>query len=541
LRDGNLYYDNSNQSWTISTIGVSSGKYYAEFMVTGGTLGSNIGVCGDNRHGRNNQQYHAARGISYIRLSSTSVTKDYNATSVTETAGDAPLSYESGSIIGITIDYTNREIKYYKNGTLIRTDSTPASYTPVDSAFYFLAFRTNDGSSGAAWADVVANFGQNPSFSGTTTAGTNADDSGKGLFKYAPPTGFLALCEDNLPTPAIADPGKYFKTVLYTGKGSTGTDGAQSIRKVGFQPDLVWVKKRGTAGDNKLIDVVRGAGQVLESNTTDIESGETNNFTGFNSDGFDLGANNAGAWNENGYGYVAWCWKAGGAAVSNTDGTITSQVSANQDAGFSIVKFTAQTSGSATVGHGLGKKPDFWIYKPHTNTTSWYIYHKKLGPSGWVLFTTVGAVSGNTGAWGGVEPTSTVLTHGAGLVNQGSCILYAWTEIEGYSKFGSYVGNGNADGPFVYCGFKPALVLVKPSSYTSNWVILDSSRSSTNGNTKWLYPDGNFAEEDGAGRYIDLLSNGFKIRNGSAGTNTSNGTIIFAAFAESPFQTANAK
>jgi len=540
LKDGNLYYDNANQSWTTSTHGVSSGKYYAEFMVTGGSFSSNIGVCGDNRHGRNNQQYHAARGISYIRLSSTAVKKNYNDTSVTEGA-DAAFSYESGAIVGVTIDFDNKEIKYYKNGTLIRTDSTPASYTPVDSAFYFLAFRTNDGSSGASWADVVANFGQNPTFSGTITAGTNADDSGKGLFKYAPPTGFLALCEDNLPTPAIADPGKHFKTVLYTGKGTNGTDGSQSIRKVGFQPDLVWVKKRGTAGDNKLIDVVRGAGQVLESNTTDIEGDERNNFTGFNSDGFDLGANNAGAWNENNYGYVAWCWKAGGAAVSNTDGTLASQVSVNQDAGFSIVKFTAQTSGTGTVGHGLGKKPAFWIYKPHTNTTNWYMYHQNLGASAWLNFTTTAATTGNTAAWGGVEPTSTVLTHGAGLANQGSCVLYAWTEIKGFSKFGSYVGNGNADGPFGYCGFKPAWVLIKKTngSGNENWRLFDSSRCPTNQNNKHLLPSNSGQESTESG--MDFISNGFKLRHADAHQNQSSSTYIFAAFAESPFQTANAK
>ncbi len=367
------------------------------------------------------------------------------------------------------------------------------------------------------------------------------DGSGKGKFHYQPPTGFLALCEDNLPTPAISDPGKHFKCVLYTGKGTNGSDGSQSIRKVGFQPDLVWVKKRGTAGDHKLIDVVRGSGQVLESNTTDVEGNESINFTGFNSDGFDLGANNAGAWNESPYGYVAWCWKAGGQAVTNSDGTLTSQVSVNQDAGFSIVKFTGQTSGTSTVGHGLGKKPAFWIYKPHTNTTGWYTYHQSLGASGWLQFDTTAATTGNAAAWGGVEPTSTVLTHGSGLINQGSCILYAWAEIEGYSRFGSYVGNGNADGTFVYCGFKPAWVLIKKTngSGDENWRLFDSSRCPTNQNNKHLLPSSSNTESTESG--MDFLSNGFKLRHADAHQNQSGSTYIFAAFAESSFQTANAK
>ena len=535
LRDGNLYYDNSNQSWTISTIGVSSGKYYAEFMVTGGTLGTNIGVCGDNRHGRNNQQYHGAKGISYIRLNSTSVTKDYNATSVTETPGDAPLSYESGAIVGVTIDFDNKEIKYYKNGTLIRTDSTPASYTPVDFAFYFLAFRTNDGASpvGSAWSDVIANFGQNSSFSGQTTAGTNADGNGKGLFKYAPPTGFLALCEDNLPTPAIADPGKHFKSVLYTGSG-----GSKAITGVGFKPDLVWAKSRTNTEGHIVIDSVRGVNKRLLTMTTSAEATATGAVNSFDDDGYSTGVYTG--TNQSGQDYVAWCWKAGGAAVSNTDGSITSQVSVNQDAGFSIVKFTAQTSGSATVGHGLGKKPDFWIYKPINNTTNWYMYHQHLGASAWLNFTTTAATTSDPAAWGGVEPTSTVLTHGSGLVNQGSCILYAWAEIEGYSKFGSYVGNGVVDGPFVYCGFKPAFVLTKLSSDTNgHWILWDSSRTPTNLATTALSPNNSWA--DITGFDIDLLSNGFKQRDTETSLNASGKTYIFAAFAESPFQTANAK
>ena len=543
LRDGNLYYDNANQSWTISTIGVSSGKYYAEFMCLNGSFSSNIGVCGDNRHGRNNQQYHAARGISYIRLASTAVKKDYNTIGATEEV-DAAFSYESGSIVGITIDFDNKEIKYYKNGTLIRTDSTPASYTPVDFAFYFLAFRTNDGANpvGSSWSDVVANFGQNPTFSGTTTAGTNADDSGKGLFKYAPPSGFLALCEDNLPTPAIADPGKHFKTVLYTGDGNNG----RSITGVGFQPDLIWLKNRSSSNFHVLCDSVRGLGNLLFSNSTQQED----NYSGgtilsFDSDGYSVNHNsNANSVNVSGGSIVAWCWKAGGAAVSNSDGSITSQVSVNQDAGFSIVSYTG-TGANATVGHGLNKTPKFIITKQRTTAGHhWRTYHSSIGATKSVYLNLNNAESGvDAGFMNSTEPTTSVFSIGTDTnINESSQahIAYCWAEIEGFSKFGSYVGNGNADGPFVYCGFKPAWVMFKNSSIAADWDIHDSSRDSTNPTVKRLWA--NLSSVETTSSYdIDYLSNGFKIRNTNPDTNTNGNTIVFMAFAESPFQTANAK
>ena len=543
LKDGNLYYDNANQSWTSSTLGVSSGKYYAEFMVINGNFSSNIGVVGEIRNRVNNQQYHSARGISYIRLSALGgIDKEYNDTSVTEYTDYAPYSYTTGHIIGVTIDYDNREVKYYKNGTLIKTDNTLGSYTPLDSTYYFLAFRTNDGAStpGANWSDVIANFGQNPSFSGQVTAGAITDGNGKGLFKYAPPSGFLALCEDNLSTPAVADPGKHFKTVLYSGRGSNGSDGSQSIKKVGFKPDLIWVKKRSTAGDNKLIDVVRGSGQVLESNTTDAEGNESINFTGFNSDGFDLGSNNAGAWNESGHQYVAWCWKAGGPSVTNNDGSITTQVSANRTAGFSIVKGT-MTSGTDTLGHGLSEAPEIIFTKQTNGTTGWYTYAKRIG-SDRSLRLDQDSGSATFAHWV-THPTSSVFSMGSGFGSSEEYVAYCFHSVKGFSKTGVYVGNGSADGPFVYCGFKPAWVLLKNADQNGTyWTIFDSSRKSTNPADKTLNPNLSHVEETSGGNgVIDLVSNGFKCRNTDGGINGSAVNYVFLAFAESPFQTANAK
>jgi hypothetical protein len=388
------------------------------------------------------------------------------------------------------------------------------------------------------------NFGQNPSFSGTTTAGTNADDSGKGLFKYAPPSGFLALCEDNLPAPAIADPGKYFKSVLYTGDGNTG----HSVTGVGFKPDLVWLKGREGSGLNHILnDSIRGPVKTIFTNNNLAEYTDRG-LNSFDDDGFTL-KSSGGDENGNGVPYVAWCWKAGGAAVSNTDGSITSQVSANQTAGFSIVSYTG-TGSAGTIGHGLNAAPGFVIVKNRDQTDGWMVWVKGFSSTEFLVLNLTIAKGSNSGYFNGT-PTSTVFPASTATNNNGNndnMIAYCWTEIEGYSKFGSYVGNQSADGPFVYCGFKPAFVLIKDTTLDpSAWILLDSSRDSVNPCTHKLFTDYNGAENvssppgaDAASNNIDFVSNGFKLRSNNSWSNYPD-TYIFAAFAESPFQTANAK
>ena len=531
LSDGNLTADwtsgtGSNQH-VRSNIAMTSGKWYFETRMNE-LSGGDVGIAFENH-------INDSVGFGSDQLGFSYRSDGQKQNSSISSFADA---FATGDIIGCAYDADAGSIQFYKNGVSQGTAFTGIS---VDQSAYFGVGKASSG----AGMDASVNFGQNPSFSGSVTVGTNADDSGKGLFKYAPPSGFLALCEDNLPTPAIADPGKHFKCVLYAGKGTNGSDGSQSIRKVGFQPDLVWVKKRGTAGDHKLIDSVRGSGLVLESNTTDVEANENNNFTGFNSDGFDLGANNAGAWNESPHGYVAWCWKAGGAAVTNKAGSITSQVSANRTAGFSIVSYTGNYTAGATIGHGLGKKPSMMIVKERTGASGWFVYHKDLGATKFLSLhdtTAAGTETGNTACWYATEPNTTVFTvgqNGATNENNRPIIAYCWTEIEGFSKFGSYKGNQSTDGTFVYCGFKPAFIIRKSATSTVGWYLTDSSRNPTNPVT--LFLDASDSDSDGTGTDVDFLSNGFKLRNADAGTNYNNQTYIFAAFAESPFQTANAK
>ena len=258
----------------------------------------------------------------------------------------------SSDVVGLAFDRDNMAFYVYTNGTLTASiTNITVSKTRVSTWFATKGNYSSSTSSGQTY-----NFGQNPTFGGTLSAGTYTDGNGKGLFKYQPPAGYLALCEDNLPTPAIADPGEHFKTVLYTGNGS-----ARGITGVGFKPDFVWIKNRDSTYQHQVYDSVRGAGQKLLPSNTNVETTDTANVSSFDSNGFSFAGGNVGV-NQDAKNHVAWCWKAGGAAVTNTDGTITSQVSANQTAGFSIVSYTG-TGSAGTVGHGLGKAPSIIITK----------------------------------------------------------------------------------------------------------------------------------------------------------------------------------
>jgi hypothetical protein len=340
--------------------------------------------------------------------------------------------------------------------------------------------------------------------------------------------------------------------VLWTGDGNSG----RSIVGVGFTPDLVWVKNRTTSGVSHLLyDSVRGtgSGRALSSSLTDAEGisvvyGTDAGYgyvTGLSFDGFSVnsGSTNANYVNQSNNTYVAWCWRAGaGTTSTNTNGSITSVVSVNQDAGFSIVSYTGNGSNPTTVGHGLGKAPKFIIFKRRNSAVNWFVYHGFNSSGAFEGLNTTNAYNGALALFNQTSPTSTVINLGNTDSNAsgGTYIAYCWAEIEGFSKFGSYVGNGNADGPFVYCGFKPAFVMIKRSDGGSeNWIMFDNSRKSVNdGDQRALFA--NTSDIEGTGWPIDFLSNGFKNRY-TGSTNQSGATYIFAAWAESPFQTANSK
>ena len=337
----------------------------------------------------------------------------------------------------------------------------------------------------------------------------------------------------------IDKPSDYFNTKLYTGDGST-----RSITSVGFQPDWTWIKYRnsGTYGHD-LYDAVRGAKQVLNTNSTNAEYRELDRLIAFTSDGFNLG--DAASVNENNGTYVAWNWKAGTSftndASSTGIGSIDSAGSASDTSGFSIVSYTG-TGSNATVKHGLSTAPKMYIVKRRSNTGNWYIYHESIGNTKRLRLDETSAAATESAAWNNTSPTSSVFSIGTSVDVNGSSetyIAYCFAEKQGYSKFGAYTGNGNAaDGTFVYTGFKPAFVMVKNTVNNSrNWTIIDNKRNSFNPENEWLYANATDSTFDASEFPTDFVSNGFKIRNAGSYFNTSGENYIYMAFAENPFVT----
>ena len=321
----------------------------------------------------------------------------------------------------------------------------------------------------------------------------------------------------------INRPTDYFNTKLYTGNGST-----QSITGVGFQPDFTWIKERDTANEyHNLYDVIRGATNAIYSNDTLAESTQTG-LTSFDSDGFSVGSFDIA--NKNTSGYVSWNWLAGGTASENTDGDITSQVSANPTSGFSIVSFTGNGSSDQQVGHGLATTPTFYITKDRTNgSTNWHYHTTQIdGGMDYGLLNTTGAFASSSLA----VPSSTTIRVG-GTINTSSAnfISYVFAEKKGYSKFGSFSGNSSTNGSFVFCGFRPAMVICKASSTSGDWKMFDSKRIGYNAANYRLQPNSSAAET--SDNLIDFLSNGFKLRTSSDSINTAS-TVIYLAFAEQP-------
>ena len=336
--------------------------------------------------------------------------------------------------------------------------------------------------------------------------------------------------------PAITKPNQHFDATT-----QSGTSAAQTITNAGaFQPDLVWGKNRTNVNGNRLTDSVRGTGKVLFSDTTNGDTTGDGQLSSFNSNGFGL-TGGSGAFeglNQSGNNYVAWQWKAGGAAVTNTAGSITSQVSANPTAGFSVVTYTSTTG---TVGHGLSVAPSMIIMKGRNVTDQWTIGHKSLngGSSPWNygLPFSDASTQTNSGFWNNTAPTSTVFSQGSW--NSGyTKVAYCFAEIAGYSAFGSYTGTGNSDGPFVYCGFKPAFVMIKANASGYHWYTIDNKRPGYNTISYRLFPSTSDSEITSGDTQMDLLSNGFKLR---AGNSNYAGTVFYAAFAEAPFKYSSAR
>ena len=327
----------------------------------------------------------------------------------------------------------------------------------------------------------------------------------------------------------------YFNTKLYTGNGSTNAQTG-----VGFTPSFTWIKNRGDTHAHVLVDAVRGVTKELRSSGTNAEITTSNSFTSFDSDGFTLGADSTDSYNKNSNNYTSWNWLANGQGSSNTDGSInTTYTSANTTSGFSIVKYTG-TGANATVGHGLGVAPKMIIFKNTNTVTDWDVYHGSLANTERIHLNTTGAKNTAAHAFNSTSPTTSVFSVGtADNTNKSSSpmIAYCFADVQGYSKFGSYTGNGNADGVFQYLGFKPAWVMIKKTSGTGSWWMFDNKRLGYNPSNSRFYT--NDTATEATATVIDFLSNGFKFRSDDGELNASGGTYVYIAFASSPLVSSN--
>jgi len=507
LANGNLDVTGAanTTSSCAGTFGLSSGKWYFEYTVaaqaeTNDTFG--FGIRRNLFDGSFDSWEPYFRG-SRLRGSD-------NGFYAAASGGSFSTATPNGAVIGIAFDIEGDYCAVYVNGT-IRVSSSSAGL----SGYTWFPYVAGDGG-----GSVTANFGQRP-------------------FAYTAPSGFKALCTANLPAPVVTKPSEYMDVVLYTGNGST-----QTISGLGFSPDLVWIKSRNDTYAHRLLDTVRGATKILYSNGTDAEDTDASSLTAFDSNGFTLGST-AGI-NGSSVSFAAWAWDAGTTTVTNTQGSITSQVRANASAGFSIIGWTG-TGVNASIGHGLGVAPKMVITKSRTDSgTPWVvdlIGVLPTSPSYLLLNSTQAANAGGSTATSSVV---NILEFNDRNGNGKAMIMYAFASVAGYSAFGSYTGNGSADGPFQWCGFRPRWLMIKCASGSTegNWIIYDALRGSYNLNSKKLAANLSSAENDAS--YlgddtvgIDFLSNGFKIRVAGINHNISSGTYVYAAFAESPFAANN--
>ena len=512
VSNGNLkaVINGDNASLITGSLGVSSGKWYYEAVAD--TAGA--GFVGWIR-----LDVSSYTGYPYQQTGSLIYFSQNGSLYLNGAGGQSyGTSYGNGDVIGCAIDLDNNKVTFYKNNSSQGTVSiTAGTYHP----------NTCTGGSGATF---TFNFGQRP-------------------FSYTPPTGHKTINSKNLPpnVPSIIRPQKHFETLIYTGNGSTRT-----ISGLEFTPDFLWIKNRSSAFAHALFDSVRGPFKRLRSDSSNAEDGnDSDSVSGFVSGGFTTGADDA--VNQNSSNIVAWCWKAGGTAVTNTDGTINTQVSVNEEAGFSIATYTGNGATTATIGHGLGKTPAWIIIKNRSSSTDWVVMHEGIGSYDGgnykhqpIKLNSTGAKTSILGIWqtpnSSTQQISDGQTSGSNrpLTNTSgdNYVAYFWAEIPGYSKFGKYTGNGSSDGTYIHLGFRPAWIIIRNRDAGGfNWVLQDNKRSPFNLCDNKLNPDASAVEQTDADK-IDMLSNGFKCRTGDAGINANNSVYIYMAFAEQPGTTA---
>ena len=545
FREGNLYLRDSGSVMGVSTILPETGKWYWEVDPQDRYAGSpQYGIATENI----NNETEVGSNLDGVKIVAYSGGNDISLHG-TGTLHGSTGPWPSDHIWGFALDNDNGKLWISRDGdwTHVLSGGNPSTATNPTASGLPTGYPIfgNIGSASTTYnAYIRVNFGADGTFFGNQTSGGYSDDNGYGDFKYEPPTGFLALCTKNLPEPDVK-PQEHFNAVTYTGNAT-----ARSITGVGFASELVWIKARTGSNNHALFDKVRGASQRLVVDINNAEEQQTGNMPtdGFSiADGFKLGAS-GGIVNGNSVPYIAWNWKANGSGSSNTNGSITSTVSANTDAGFSIVSYTGNQTAGATVGHGLSKAPEMIITKSRAGTTGWLVGHNGLPDwsYGLALNTTAATWSENP-LWNSTAPDATKFTLGSDTFGNSSNtrIAYCFHSVDGFSKVGSYTGNDNADGTFVYTGFRVAFLLLKNTATAGEGFVIINNKSDPNNVTgTYLEVYGSSAEQGTAGttfsRSIDFLSNGFKLRGNSTEVNDGE-TMVYLAFAETPFKYSNAR
>ena len=543
--EGNLKVSEAggNAKYTqVGNFGMSSGKWYFEFCGVNSDNTWMLGI-GDVTKGLDRGYTGSAGDGLFVYVDG----DKYAPTS----ASSYGVSWTHGDVMGVAVDMDNNAMYFAKNNTWMDSGVPTSGSTKTGAAYTTeLVGKTWVAAMGRGSTNntitATFNFGQDSSFAGAKTAQGNQDGNDKGDFYYTPPSGFLALCTDNLDSPSIADPTAHFNTAIWS-----GNDTYPRTIDVGFDPGLVWGKSRTDSGtDHYLLDSVRtfANGKALSSNATNAEGVKAANvnINGTTSTGFTMAATSGyDTQNKSGQTYVAWNWKAGGTASSNGDGTITSSVSANTTAGFSIVSYTG-TGANATVGHGLSQTPELIIVKSRDSAEAWNVYAEPVSAdpaTDYLILNTTAAVADDDRFWNDTAPTSSVFTVGSydGTNKSGDdFIAYCWHSVPGFSKIAKFDGTSLADGPFLQTGFAPAMVMIKmiePHNY--EWLIFDNQRPGYNVVSKKLVP--NATDAEGTGTYVDFLSNGIKLRDNSYNNNHSSSSYLFIAFAESPQKFSNAR
>tara|TARA_R100001443_G_scaffold51332_1_gene63349 strand:- start:4398 stop:6818 length:2421 start_codon:yes stop_codon:yes gene_type:complete len=523
LDEGNLKYSNANSGNAADargTFAVSSGKWYWEVEADA------LGQSGVNREfiGIVGTEWPIGSGSGGTSFGSDSTGYAF-ATTGQKINNDSASSYGSaftaGQYIGVALDLDNGKIYWSINGTF-QDSGDPA------------------GGSGEAFSSISGTFA--PAFAVDYGTGTSTliANFGQHDFQNSPPTGFSALSTANLADPQVENPSKYFHTQLYTGNGSSGHSITNNAQAGDFQPDWLIIAPRSNGDHHQVFDAVRGTTSRIQTNQANAATVDGTALITFETDGFDIDTTDVN-YNGSSRTYAAWQWKANGSGSSNSDGSITSTVSADTTAGFSIVQYEG-TKSNATIGHGLGVAPKWIIIKDFDNTESWVVGLDVLGFTKNLFLNLNNAVATSSTIWNDTAPTSSVFSIGTsdGVNKTATHISYCFAEVEGFSKFGTYEGNSSADGTFIATGFRPAWITLKTVDSANDWVIYDSKRDPINIADTVLRMDSTNSEYSGSGREIDILSNGFKMRT-SNGTINASATFAYMAFAEFPLKYANAR